>query len=75
MYRWHLPYPIYWEKECRITIQQIGYSPEIAAENGSGLYERQDDWSAATFWYEPIPSAPLPEMPDADARTADMVKE
>jgi len=65
MYRWHLCDPIYWKKDCRITIQQIGY--------GKGLYERQDDWSVATFWYEPVPSAPLPPMPDVAARTANIV--
>lgn len=68
MYRWHLPDPIYWKRECRITIQQIGWGREVEG----GLYERQDDWSTATFWYEPIPSAPLPEMPDLAARTADI---
>ena len=64
MYRWHLCDPIYWKKDCRITIQQIGF--------GKGLYERQDDWSTATFWYEPIPSEPLPPMPDVAARTANI---
>jgi hypothetical protein len=68
MYRWHLPDPIYWREECRITIQQIGWSREVEG----GLYERRDDWSAATFWYEPVPGAPLPEMPGLDARTTDI---
>jgi hypothetical protein len=64
MYRWHLPDPIFWKKDARITIQQIGW--------GNGLYERKDDWSCATFWYEPIPSAKLPAFPDVKARTADV---
>jgi hypothetical protein len=64
MYRWHLPDPIYWQKEARITIQQIGWK--------DGLFERQDDWSCATFWYEPVPSAPLPPFPAAEARTKDL---
>ena len=68
MYRWHLPDPIFWEKECRITIQQIGWSRE--AENN--LFERQDDWSCATFWYEPVPSEPLPELPSAEERLMGM---
>ncbi|MEN8191426.1 MAG: glycoside hydrolase family 172 protein [Bacteroidota bacterium] len=59
MYRWHLPDPIYWKEECRVTIQQIGCC----------LWERSDDWSTATFWYEPIPSAPLPELPSKEERT------
>jgi hypothetical protein len=66
MYRWHLPDPIYWQEECRITIQQIG------AQKPIGLHEQVDDWSTATFWYEPIPSAPLPPMPSVGARTANI---
>lgn len=64
MYRWHLPDPIAWQKECRITIQQIAYN--------KGLVETVDDWSCATFWYEPVPSAPLPQLLDVKARTADI---
>ena len=67
MYRWHLPDPIAWKQEGRITIQQIAWK--------NGLAETQDDWSCATFWYEPVPSAPLPAMPDVTARTADIWKD
>ena len=67
MYRWHLPDPIAWRNECRITIQQIAWK--------KGLAETEDDWSAATFWYEPAPSAPLPALPGVKARTADLWKE
>jgi hypothetical protein len=75
MYRWHIPDPIYWEKKCRIVIQQIGYSGQLRQENKPPLYERQDDWSSATFWYEPVPSSPLPEFPDLKSRTADLWEE
>ncbi len=64
MYRWHLPDPIAWQKEARITIQQIAGT--------KGLLETADDWSCATFWYEPLPSAALPPLPDVKARTADI---
>ncbi len=72
MYRWHLPDPIYWKEECRITIQQIGYSVEQREETGHPLYERVDDWSSATFWYESIPSAKLPELPNLESRVANL---
>ena len=65
MYHWHLADPIAWQRECRITIQQIAWTKK-------GLGETQDDWSCATFWYEPVPSAALPPMPDVKARTADL---
>jgi len=65
MYRWHLPDPIVWRKEARITIQQM-------AAYDRAMHETQDDWSCATFWYEPVPSAPLPALPDVAARTANI---
>lgn len=68
IYRWYLPDPKVWKKDARITIQQI----EGTAQ---GYRETADDWSCATFWYEPIPSAPLPPMPDEKARTADLWRE
>ena len=72
MYRWHLPDPIFWEQECRITIQQIGYDHSRIETTGTALYERSDDWSSATFWYEPVPSEPLPVMPALVSRVADL---
>jgi hypothetical protein len=75
MYRWHLLDPIYWKESCRITIQQIGWSREKSGTEDSGLYERQDDWSCATFWYEPIPSMPLPAMPSLNERLADLMED
>lgn len=39
---------------------------------GHALYERQDDWSSATFWYEPIPSDKLPEFPSLESRITDL---
>lgn len=62
MYRWHVPDPVYWERDCRVTIQQIGCC----------YYERSDDWSAAAFWYEPIPSAPVPAIPSRETRIANL---
>jgi hypothetical protein len=70
MYRWHLLDPIVWENECRITIQQIGYNFEL-----NELVETKDDWCCATFWYEPLPSAPLPVMPDTASRIKDIWQE
>ena len=67
MHRWHLPDPVYWKKECRITMQQIAWK--------GGLQETSDDWSCATFWYEPVPSDPLPDLADVAARTKEIWQE
>jgi hypothetical protein len=74
IYRWHIKDPIFWKKDARITIQQIGWSRDVYDQTGSGLYERQDDWSCASFWYEPVPSAPLPAMPAFNLRIKDYAR-
>lgn len=77
MYRWHVLDPILWKEDIRITIQQIGHNgnaPTTFEAYLGDLYEREDDWSAATFWYESIPSAPLPTMPGLGDRIADLPK-
>ncbi len=75
MYRWHIKDPVLWETSGRATIQQIGHSPgsEMPTTIDGyliNLFEREDDWSAASFWYEAVPSAPLPVMPDYAQRVA-----
>jgi hypothetical protein len=39
------------EKDGQITMQQIAWQDLPKKE---GLAEVQDDWSCATFWYEPV---------------------
>lgn len=71
MYRWHIKDPVYWKEDIRITIQQIGHKGESAAPQDyfNQLYEREDDWSTTTFWYEAVPSEPLPAMPEISILT------
>ena len=66
LYRWHIQDPVYWKKDIRVTVQQIGLYED--------LIERQDDWSTSTFWYESVPSAPLPPMPSYDERAKDLIE-
>jgi len=72
MYRWHVPDPIYWYQDIVVTVQQIGLQPPIQDYQGyqEGLYDRQDDWSACTFWYEAVPSEPVPGIPSLAKRLA-----
>lgn len=60
-YRWHIPDPILFETDLRVTIQQIGH-------DGLRLFERSDDISAVAYWYQREPHAPFPELPNAAAR-------
>jgi len=65
LYRWHLPDPLYWKEDIRITLQQIG-----ADDEHGGYYNKQEDVTATAFWYEPIPSAPLEKLADYTERMA-----
>jgi hypothetical protein len=66
-YRWHVPDPIYFHKDIRVEMQQIGHNYDL------GFYERADDWCATAFWYWVNPQ-PLPQpLPDCAARLAKLV--
>lgn len=53
LYRWHIPDPIHFENELRVTIQQIGH-------NSRELFERTDDVSSVAYWYQMEPHADFP---------------
>lgn len=73
MYRWHVPDPIYWQESMRVTIQQIGHAGHSPTfdEYMANLFERSDDWSTGTFWYEET-LLPLPGSCDVATRTEDL---
>ncbi len=56
-YRWHLPDPILFEEDLRITVQQIGH-------DGKALFERSDDIAAVSYWYQTEPHQAFPSFPD-----------
>ena len=60
-YRWHIPDPIRFEKDLRVTLQQIGVGH-------GGLFERRDDVSSVAYWYQAEPHNPFPALPPAPAR-------
>ena len=60
-YRFHILDPIFFSKDLRITMQQIGMSNEWH-------FERQDDISTVAYWYQGEPHAPFPELPDRKYR-------
>lgn len=62
MYRWHMPDPIRFRDQLRVTLQQIG-------DRGGHLFERQDDISSVAYWYQTSPMGSDVELPGKDART------
>jgi hypothetical protein len=60
MYRWHIPDPVRFQQDLRVTIQALGWRSE-------GRYlPLQDDIASVAFWYQSLPTAPFPQLPDRD---------
>lgn len=57
MYRWHIPDPIRFQENLKVTIQALGWR---TAQNGKGLYlALQDDIASTAFWYQNEPHSPV----------------
>jgi hypothetical protein len=60
MYRWHITDPIRFEKDLKITIQDLGWRHD-------GRYlPLQDDIATVAFWYQLEPHNPFPKLPAKD---------
>jgi hypothetical protein len=61
MYRWHIMDPIRFEQDMRITIQALGWGSQ-------GRYlPLQDDIASVAYWYQTLPTAPFPKLPEVGA--------
>lgn len=61
LYRWHLPDPIFFGEDLRVTLQQIGTWDH-------GLFERSDDIATTAYWYQSSVGSRFPELPRAADR-------
>jgi hypothetical protein len=60
MYRWHIADPIRFQSDLGVTIQALGWH--------EGRYLLlQDDIASVAYWYQTLPTAPFPVLPDKDA--------
>lgn len=60
MYRWHITDPIRFQQDLRVTIQALGW------RSGHRYLPLQDDIASVAFWYQTLPTAPFPSLPDKD---------
>ena len=61
MYRWHIADPIRFRSKLRVTMQALGW------RSGRRYLPLQDDVAAVAYWYQTLPTAPFPALPDRDA--------
>jgi hypothetical protein len=60
LYRWHIADPIRFEKNLKVTIQDLGWRHD-------GRYlPLQDNISSVAFWYQTEPHHSFPELPSRD---------
>ncbi|MGB6133084.1 MAG: glycoside hydrolase family 172 protein [Acidobacteriaceae bacterium] len=60
LYRWHIADPIRFDRNLRVTIQDLGW------QSGDRYRPRQDDIASVAYWYQTLPHAPFPKLPDKD---------
>ena len=60
MYRWHISDPVRFEQNLKITIQALGW------REGRRYLPLQDDIASVAYWYQTLPTAPFPALPDRD---------
>lgn len=60
MYRWHIPDPIFFEKDLRVTIQALGW------RSGGRYLPLMDDISSVAYWYLDHPASSMSEVQDKD---------
>ena len=60
LYRWHIPDPVRFEQDLKVTIQALGWRKD-------GRYlQLQDDIASVAFWYQTEPHAKFPPLPSKD---------
>jgi len=60
LYRWHITDPIRFNEDLRVTIQALGW------RSGGRYLPQQDDIASVAYWYQTLPTAPFPTLPDKD---------
>lgn len=61
LYRWHLPDPVAFHEEIKVTFQQMG-------NDDIRLYERQDDIATVAYWYQSPGNNQNPKFPNQQQR-------
>jgi hypothetical protein len=57
LYRWHIVDPIRFDKQLKVTIQDLGW------RSGGRYLPQQSDISSVVYWYQTEPHNPFPKLP------------
>jgi hypothetical protein len=60
LYRWHIPDPVRFDSDLRVTIQALGW------RSGGRYLPLMDDIASVAYWYQTEPHARFPKLPGKD---------
>ncbi len=60
LYRWHIPDPVRFDTDLRITIQALGW------RSGGTYLPLRDDIASVAYWYQTEPHAAFPKLPSRE---------
>jgi len=60
MYRWHIPDPVRFSSNLKVTIQALGWRSDMR------YLPLKDDIASVAYWYQDLPGHPFPPLPDKD---------
>jgi hypothetical protein len=60
LYRWHIPDPVRFQHDLKVTIQALGWQP------GGRYLPLDDDVASVAFWYQQEPHKKFPQLPSRD---------
>jgi hypothetical protein len=60
LYRWHIPDPVRFSSDLRVTIQALGW------QSGERYLPLTDDIASVAFWYQTEPHQRFPKLPSRD---------
>jgi hypothetical protein len=60
LYRWHITDPVRFEKDLKVTIQDLGW------RSGGRYLQQGSDIASVAYWYQMEPHAPFPKLPSKD---------
>jgi hypothetical protein len=62
MYRFHVPDPVFFREDIKVTMQALGW------RSGRRYQALQDDISSVAYWYQTEPHSAFPALPGRDFR-------
>ena len=57
LYRWHIPDPVRFKKDLKVTIQALGW------QEGGRYLPLEDDIASVAYWYQKEPHQAFPKLP------------